>query len=194
MLIEDLLGSNTFLTVSEKHTIKTNCSQFIAESANTPLFKTLPTTYHNFQRVKARLQRRQNELTDVYTKAFNHNNIRQRAIFAYASKPSVSDSLDLFYIFPTNGYKFLYCTEVANSSSDYQLVLDTLFEQFNDTVKVTEIVTDLLKYTYLTDNLYDGIVAQAEIILYNIPHYYAVRANVGIDYVDMISQITKINH
>lgn len=191
MLIEDLLGQNTSLASHERYLLKVNCSQFIEESGGNPLFKPLPATYNNFHRVKARMQKRKNELTEVYNKAFNMSNIRQRAIFAYASYPTLHEEADTFYVFPVNGYKFMYCKEVTDSNSDYKRVLDTLFEQFNDSNKATEIVTDLLKYTYLTENLYDGIVAKAEIILYNIPQYYAVRVNPNQEYSDILSQITK---
>ena len=191
MLIEDLLGKPTSLASHERYILKTNCSQFIEESIGNPLFKSLPTSYGNFHRVKARLQKRKNELTEVYNKAFNHTNIRQRAVFAYASPPPIIEDTDSFYVFPINGYKFLYCKEVIDSNSDYKRVVDTLFEQFNDTSKATEIITDLLKYTYLTENLHEGIVAKAEIILYNIPKYYAVRVNPNQEYSEILAQIIK---
>jgi hypothetical protein len=191
MLIEDLLGKNSPLASHERYMLKVNCAQFIEESDGCPLFKLLPASYQNFKRVKARLQKRTNELTEVYNKAFNHNNIRQRAVFAYASVPSLHEDMDTFYVFPVNGYKYLYCKEVTDSNSDYKRVVDTLFEQFNDTVKATEIITDLLKYTYLTEHLHDGIVAKAEIILYNIPQYYAVRVNPNQEYSEILSLITK---
>ena len=191
MLIEDLLGEPTNLAAPEKYILKLSCSQFIEESAGDPLFKLLPSSYQNFQRVKARLQKKTNELTEVYNKAFNYNNIRQRAIFAYASQPELTENTDIFYIFPVNGYKFLYCNEVSNSNSDYQQVVDKLVEDLNDTVKATEIITDLLKYTYLTENLHGGIMAKAEIILYGIPYYYAVRVNPTQEYSEILSQILK---
>lgn len=191
MLIEDLLGTHTPLASHEKYLLKANCSQFIEEAASNPLFKSLPTSYQDVQRVKARLQKKKTELTEVYNKAFNHSNIRQRAVFAYAIPPALLEDTDTFYVFPVNGYKYLYCKEVTDSNSDYKRVVDTLFEQFNDTEKATEIITDLLKYTYLTENLRDGIVAKAEIILYNIPQYYAVRVNANKEYAELLAHITK---
>ena len=51
-----------------------------------------------------------------------------------------------------------------------------------------QIIADLLQYTYISDTLNEGIKSQAEIILYNIPFYYAVRANT-IDYGDLLTSL-----
>lgn len=179
MIIEDLIGSGIGVGVREVQLIKSECSQFLKESASLPLLKTLPNTYYNFHKVKVRLQKRKDSVTEVFERAFGQTfvNIRQRSVFAYPSPQPIAEGVDQFYIFPVNGYKFLYSKEVTNSSSDYKRMVDTLFEQFEDQNKASEMVSDLLKYTYSSASLHEGIVSDSEIILYGIPYYYAVRVD-----------------
>lgn len=189
MLIEDLIGSSPGLGIREVHTIKAECSQFLQETAGAPLLKALPLGYDNFHKVKVRLQKRRDSVTDVFERAFGaeFSNLRQRAVFAYPSPPQLSEQTDAFYVFPVNGYKYLYSKEVTNSSSDYCRVVDTLFEQFDDESQASEIVADLLKYTYAATNLREGIEADAEIILYGIPYYYAVKVSACQDYASLLA-------
>lgn len=179
MLIEDLLGKNIILGQDQVQTIKEHCSQFLRESAGLPLFKSLPAAYNDFHRVKVRLQKRRDHIAEVFDKAFGDKcaNIRQRAIFASSVAPLLKEDTDSFYVFPINGYKFLYSKEVTNSSNNYQAVMATMLEQFEDTSGAIDMVTDLLKYTYSSSNICEGISSDSEIILYGIPYYYAVRSS-----------------
>ncbi len=176
MLIEDLLGKASSLGTREIQKIRTECSQFLQQSGQLPVYKPLPTTYNDFHKVKVRFHKKQTAVVEAFNKAFtDYYNMRQRAIFAYGQCPSLSEGTEPFYVFPINGFKFLYSKEVKNSSADYQHVIDTLFEQFEDNTRAIEIVRDLLKYTYLRENLYEGIMSDSEIIFYGVPFYYAVR-------------------
>jgi len=188
MLVDDLFQTNIQLSVQDLHIIKQECSQFIQESYGIPIHKALPSTYPDLHKVKARFKKKTDEVTDAFNKAFETDvaKLRQRAIFAYSTPPILTEDTDLFYVFPINNYKFLYSQEVTNSSSDYRQVINTLFETFHNTDKAIEIVTDLLKYTYSTENLYEGIVAKAEIIFYGIPFYYAVRVDPNLSYKQII--------
>ena len=191
MLIEDLISNTNGLGSRVLHSITTNCSQFITESAGLPLFKNLSTTYSNFQRVKVRRQKRKDTVAEAYDKAFadQYSNIRQRAIFAYSSEYEPHGDTEPFYVFPVNGFSYLYSKEVTNSSSDYKRVIDTLIEQFDDAGQATDIVIDLLKYTYSNVNLSEGINASAEIIMYGISHYYAVRVSAIPNYSKLVTII-----
>jgi hypothetical protein len=179
MLIEDVLGKTTGLDLSESQLIKQQCSQYLKESAGLPLLKSLPSTYSNFQKVKVRLQKNQDPINEAFDKAFGKEffNLRQRAIFANASQPALKEGSDLFYVFPINGYKFLYSKTISNSSSDYRQVIDTLIESFQDQNQATEIITDILKMSYCTDDLLEGITSNSEVIFYGIPFYFAIRTS-----------------
>jgi len=177
MLFEDIIGTPSFGT-RESSLIKAECSQFLKESAGLPLLKPLPSTYLPFQKVKVRQQKRNDVVGEIFNEAFREKftNLRQRAVFTYTQPPLVESQQELFYVFPINGYHFLYSKEVTNSSHDYRRVVDTLFEHFGDSLKASEVVTDMLKYTYSSTNLREGIESHAEVILYGIPYYYAVKA------------------
>lgn len=189
MLIEDLIGPSVGLGIREVQHIRTECSQFLEETSARPLLKSLPSSYSNCHRVKVRLQKRRDQVTDVFERAFGRDftNLRQRAVFAYPTPPLVEEGFDLFYVFPVNGFKYLYSKEVQNSSNEYRSVISTLVEQFDDTASAAEIVADLLKYTYCSDALLEGIESGSEIILYGIPYYYAVRTSACADYQSLLS-------
>lgn len=189
MLIEDLIGSSVGLGIREAQIIKAECSQFLRESEGHPLYKTLPSTHVNFNKIKVRLQKRRDHVSDVFERAFGSEfaNIRQRSIFAYPTGPVLAENTDQYYVFPANGYRFLYSKEVTNSSSDYRHVVDTLFEQFDDTTQASIVIADLLKFTYSSSNLLEGLSANSEVILYGIPYYYAIKTSACADYSALLS-------
>lgn len=165
--------------------ISSACSGFVQESGGLPLFKTLPSAYANVQKVKVRQQRRIDVVDQVFNEAFSaeFKNLRQRAIISHSSPPQqIPEGLDLFYILPPNGFKFIYSKEVTDSSYEYKKVIDTIFEHVDSIDAAAGIVTDMLKYTYTNDALHEGISAKAEIIIYNVPYYFAVRASYCPDY------------
>ena len=188
MLIEDLISKDVGIGAREIQTIKQECSQFLSEVGSTPLLKFLPHEYNNFCRVKVRLQKRTDYVSAIFERAFGSqfSNLRQRAVFAYPTLPATAAGCDSFYVFPVNGYRYLFSKEVTDSNSAYKSIVEAVAvsmppDQTND------IVSDLLKYTYTSVGLTEGIEAGAEIILYNIPCYYAVRASVKTPYTTFLT-------
>lgn len=192
MLVNDIIvpksSNNEFLVIVEY------CSSFIVESEGLPLFKSLPISYNNIHRVKVRFQKKKNEVTETFNQAFNDEitNLRQRAVFASSSISDMqeNDHDEIFYVFPKNGYKFLYNKEISNSNKDYKQAFDTILEQLGNNQKAIQIIADLLKYTYTSKNLTEGVQSGSEIILYNVPFYYAVRASSFPDYNDLLTYLT----
>ena len=180
MLVQELLGDTEGFGAREINTLKTKCAQYLRESAGLPLYRSLPKTYTDFHRVKVRRKHVDDEVSEVFNRAFGtqFHDLRQRAIFASSAEPAITEDAEPFYVFPVDGYKFMYSKEVTNSNSDYKQVIDSLFEQFEDNNKVIEIVTDVLKYTYVRERLAEGIMSDSEIIFYGVPFYYAVRVGV----------------
>lgn len=193
MLVDDLLKNTIYETDDNWNIIKRECSQFISESHSIPIYKTLSNTYSDLHKVKVRLQKKEDLVSGALDKAFMENtySLSNRSVFAYPHiQPSNirnESNLDLFYVFPINGYKFLYSKEVINATNDFKPVIDTLTQSFDNNNEAIEIVSDLLKYTYTGTNLTEGIISSAEIIFYNIPYYYAVRVSTELDY----NQLTK---
>lgn len=190
MLIEDVFGSKPVTDSQTFHTLRSTCSQFIKESAGYPLYRNLPTSYNSVHKVKVRAKKRPTAVGEAINRAFedSYTNLTQRAVFA-SSVQHISESADLepFYVFPINGFKFLYSKEVSESTSNYQRVMEVLLEQLRDEQAANDIVADLLKFTYTSLNLDEGINSGSEIIMYGIPYYYAVRCSAYPDYARIVT-------
>lgn len=195
MIIEDLIGPSVGVGIREVEILNRECSTFLQESNGQPLMKLLPATCFNFQKVKVRLQKKRDRVTDVFERAFGEQfpKLRQRAVFTYPNVIPESAGQDLFYVFPINGYKYMYSKEVTNSSADYQRVIDTLVEQLDDTSEATDIASGLLKYSYSNASLQEAFSSRSEVILYSIPYYYAVRVNACSSYESLLG-ITRPQH
>lgn len=204
MFINEILpprcvGNGDDIAIDALRPLVANCHQFLEESKDLPLLKNLSVEYKDVQKVKVRQQKRTTAFSETFNQAFKreHTNIVQRAIFANGESSFIKPLLDSssaaqepFYIFPPNGYKFMYCKEVKNSTSEYRQVFDALFEQFgNEKEQATTIITDLLKFTYTKENLHEGISLGSEIIIYGVPYYFAVRASVVNTYNELLTSL-----
>jgi hypothetical protein len=171
-------------------TITEECSQFLQESNGFPLLKNLPVDNHGFRKVKVRKKKKQqNVLIEAFNETFNnHSNLMERSIFAHGMNsfiPVCSDEVEPFYIFPINGYKFLFAENVANTTEVYKTTLATLIENYGE--KGLKIFKEVLKYQYTFDNLIEGLATNSEIIIYDIPYYYAIRYSLIENYENFIT-------
>jgi len=171
--------------------ISSDCSEFITEASGLPLFKALPVTYEDFRKVKVRKAKRSSKFSKTFNEAFDDEmkNLRERSVFANGQKPEPDTDKDVFYVFPKNGYRYMYCTEVQHSTADYKQVFDSIFENAD---QPEQIIHDLLKFSYVRENLNEGIDSNAEIIFYNIPYYYSVRTTLYESYNNLLTDITEI--
>lgn len=194
MLVDDLFQLTTYHHQREHSPIMRECSRYLVESNHQPLYKVLPRSYSDIHKVKVRFKNVGNKLSTAFNQAFEQDiyNLTKRAVFTSPSIPSViEEDMDLFYIIPVDGYKFLYSKEVKNSNTDYASVLDTLVETFEDNAEAIDVLTQLLKYSYITTELQEGIAANAEIILHGIPYYYAIRVSAYPDYSILLNNINN---
>jgi hypothetical protein len=178
----------TDVNLNQYKILKTNCSEFINESQQIPLYRSLPTTLDEISRVKIRHKKKNNALNDAFTEAFE-SKVRQRSIFASSVKPLREGKEEPYYVFPVNGYKYLYSNDIQNSQTEYNVVCEALFEHCGNDKVATELISDMLKISYHNDNLHEALISKAEILLYSIPAYYAVKAST-IDY-DELMHIIK---
>ncbi len=162
---------------SEFRVLVDECSQFIEESQRTPLLRALPCTYQNVHKVKVR-KKSAGTVDHPFNEAFDERDphLRQRAVFTYGQIKETIEGMEPFFVFPIDGYKFMYSLEVTNSGQEYQHVFESIFESLGDE-RGNEVITDMLKFTYTHESLVEGITSGAEVVLYNIPLYYAVRVN-----------------
>jgi hypothetical protein len=92
---------------------------------------------------------------------------------------------DLFYVFPIDGYKFIYSPEVKDAN-EYDQTLETLF-QHHDNDYAIGMIKSVIGYDYITEGLSDAIDKDCEILFYGIPYYYAVRASTVNSYSTLFS-------
>lgn len=176
MLVEHILDVKKVLPPKDVYTIKTECSQFLQESQGLPVFRALPTAYDTFQRVKARQKHLNDNVSQAFNTAFSDrfHNIVARGVFTQSVIMERDGGLEPFYIFPIDGYKFAYSKGVQNANVNFKSVFETLSSTTEDAFSIT---SDLIKYTYTTKRLKEGIESDSEIIFYNIPYFYAVRVS-----------------
>ena len=192
MLVNDIL-------FSEKHSneqidvLSQHCRQFIDESDGLPLFKNLSIKFNDFHKVKIRRQKRKSEITKSFNEAFKnqYTDLRQRALFVYGSQDNIPliENQELFYVFPIDGFQYMYNTAVTDSNQEYKSAFDTMLEKFENNEEAVQIITDLLQYTYSSTDLSEGIQKGVEVIVYNIPYYFAMRANLVEDYTQLLTSL-----
>lgn len=152
-----------------------SCSDYLKESNGAPLYKVL-TPGNDVRKVKLRIRKMRDslEINNIYEHAFSINKIYNKALFANGKKSTNDDNL--YYVFPVNGYKFFYATEIENSSRDAKATLDEMIRESNHDI-AEELLTDLMKFIYKSDNLIEAIESGAEVMLYNIQKFYAVKTS-----------------
>jgi hypothetical protein len=171
-------------------TITDNCSSFLKESNGTPILRNLPKNYNGFKKVKVRKQKIRNHLDAIYNSAFDYyDNIKQRCVIVHTlnNLPCPEENAEPFYIFPIDGYKFIFSQNVQNSNKMYFDMYKKLNQDIGN--KSTEnIMKDVLKYDY-NDNDKDMSFAlknDCEIIIYGIPYFFAIRKSIVEDYYKLI--------
>ena len=161
-------------------TIENECSEFLAASEGHYIIKNLPIRHQGFAKVKVRLGKSRTDFSKSFNKAFEdtRHGLHESAIFGYTDVSLISEtsSLESFYIFPINGFKFIYNPEVEDSSEDY-----TNIGMSGD------FITDLLQLSYRTGSLDEAMKSKCEIIFYGIPYYYALRKSIVSDYMEFFS-------
>lgn len=156
-------------------TIEKECSEFLDASHGHYIVKNLPMRHQGFAKVKVRLGKSKTDFSDNFNKAFEgkRHGLHESAIFGYTDPQLLQPATDVesFYIFPVNGFKFLYNPVVGDSNGDY-----TSMGLSGD------LITDLLQMSYRTGTLSEAMKSKCEIIFYGVPYYYALRTTIVEDY------------
>ena len=192
MRVDQLLANNQQSGIKQLLvTLKTECADFISESRSLPVYKQLPAIYESFQKVKVRKHKRNNQFNNTFNEAFvdEMKDLRQRSVFASGERVTPDPDKELFYIFPINGYRYMYCTEVQHSSADYKQVFESIFDNVEDP---EQVIHDLLKFSYVREQLHEGIEKHAELIFYNMPYYYSVRTTLYEEYDMLLTDIANM--
>lgn len=169
-------------------TITDNCSVFLQQSQGIPLVKNLPTQSDGFRRVKVRKQKIKNDLDGIYNSAFDyHTYLKQRCVISYTleSLPEPTENNEPFYIFPINGYRFLFSKNVDDSNKMYYEMLKSLESEIGLN-RSQALMEDVLKFSYEDTDLYEALSNKCEIIVFGIPYFYAVKTSIVEDYRELI--------
>lgn len=183
MFVSDVLKPNHPIRSSALYLIRTKCSQYLSESNNKPIFKRLDWRYGAFAKVKVRHSPtyKTNQILD---EAFGES--IESTLVPVTSQPLdvVTESDDWFYMFPVNGYKFLYSTQIV----DYRYQADKLMFKSND----RDLVVDTMRESYIHNTgLVEGIDTCVELLLYNMPSFYVVSCSRHISYSSLLSSIRQ---
>lgn len=192
MRLNDLIISDN--TADGLHCIKEQCEHFFEQAGSSPLFKNLPASYADVQKVKIRKRKQHAKMDSTFNLAFEreHYDIRQRAMFANGVKSLIESTEDTepFFVFPIDGYQYIYCPDVQNSSDEYKQVFGMMYETFGEK-KGNDVAVDMLRFTYKQNKLMEGIDIGAEIIIYDIPYYYAARQSMFNSYDDILDLVNE---
>lgn len=149
--------------------IRDHCSDFLSKNTNSPLMKTLPNREGFVERVKVRHKQTNDFVCLCFNEAFDakETNLYSKLVFVNGDNTSEQ----CYYIFPVNGFKFLYCKEVKSLVQHCNFLHETMssFQQKHD------IIVDMLKMSYHDDSIEEAIATNCEIIIHSIPFFYAVK-------------------
>jgi len=150
MLINDILYSVDY---SQFDPIKTGCQQFFDESEGAPMVKLLPIGYEDFRKVKIRKKKPDAGFAESFNVVFEDEmrQFRQRSLFAngdiFLETVAFDDNVEPFYVFPIDGFDYVYSKEVTNSSDNYSDVFKEIFEQMGEHA-ADKIFSELIKFSY----------------------------------------------
>lgn len=170
------------MTLSDLQAIRTKCSQFLVESGPVPLVRILPIGSPSVTRIKARKKKHPSEVGSLFDQAFEryHPSLTRGSIIAHPMGSEVIGSTqplgELYYIIPEDGYRYIYNPSVSSSSTSYQQIISEVATSLGSYTDAVEVLADILRSTYRTSGLSEAIDKGAEVIIYDTPAYYAVRA------------------
>ncbi len=151
------------------------CTDYLTKSGGLPLFKMLPSTYSSFHRVKIRQKRMYDTISKIFDEALDQKLLRQKCLCCSGAIQNKAAQIEEpFYVFPINGFEFAYSTNVKNSAQEYSSVLEVLT---NHVDSADDIAIDLIRSTYARTDLNKGIKSGSEILIYNIPFYFAAKVS-----------------
>ncbi len=163
------------------------CNQFLTESNKRPLLRALSKVGDGFRKVKVRKKHKYtNPLEQYFDDAFlpQYREIRLRSMIVQTIiTPDLSNDRELFYVFPIDGYKILYNRQV-NNYINYAASLRPVIENVDSP---ESLLIHLFENTYESRDLTQAIDSGAELLIYNIPYYYAVRTSLYENYNDVLT-------
>lgn len=174
--------------------LSAECSEFLSLSRGLPLIKALPADGEFIRKVKVRKKKSSDDFVSKFNSAFDdmYNNLYGRSIFCNGEHAESTLGKEQFYVFPINGFSFLF-----NPSVSYHKEYQELYEKMIKYMPVEEcqkVFVDIISYSYKESNvnLNEAILTKKEIILFGIPYYYAIRVDRFPDYTVLLNDLKQV--
>ncbi len=178
---------------NEIDSIRQYCKSYIAESAGLPLYRSLNKAGNDIRRIKVRHRKAPDANLDSCFQGVigqEYPNLLGRTVFTYPRPIAESENYESFFIFAPDGFRYLYNTVIRDSVAEYSFLFDRLTEHFDEIGEAKSAIMDSIDLGYKQDDLAVGIACGAEILIYDISHYYAVRSSL-FDYQDLLHLINQ---
>jgi hypothetical protein len=165
------------------YTLATECATFFQQAGTLPLVKNVAPR-DAFRKIKIRHKQISSEKAAINT-AFDQS-IVQRSLIAcgidsYQLPPrEMILSQRMHYVFPLDGFKFIYNPHIRNEKDI------GIQGNIND----TELAEDVVRFSFADSDLAFGIECGAQVMIYDIPAYYAVDAS-EYDYEDILTGVRQ---
>ena len=153
------------------------CSDFLKASDGIPLVRQLPVEGPTERRVKIRKKRSVTPFDEAFNSVFSeHPDVRQRCVYANGdhTQPLFDPTMEPFYIFPKNGFKYMYSTSVTDSARQYGATYDALNQVMDSPASVYQTIGEILLFDYRTYDLRVALESGCEIIIFGCSSYYAI--------------------
>lgn len=140
------------------------CSDFLSLNSG-PLYKTFPTPLgQSFKRVKVRQKKSHKFIDPIIETGVQIPNLSAKQVVVSPTTQTITPST--YYVFPINGFKFLYASRPLKALED---AFDKLIDLNVD--NSYEIAVNLVRTNFKSDSLATAMLAD-DIILYNMPFYF----------------------
>jgi len=174
--------------------IKKECSDFLSITSVYPALKAFDDHGKYFRKVKVRHKKKPVGFIRIIGDALQkeHRNIHMRSVVVNGPH-SEKDGMKTHYIFPKNGFKFLFNPRI-NDHEEYRYSYTKLLGlDLVDKGKALEMMEDSIEYAYTSDNtsLNDALKSKKEIIFYGMQYYYTVSSEKYPCYNELIRLLQK---
>lgn len=154
-----------------QYSILLECSRFLSESRTIPLYKALTNNHNREDKVKIRLKSKDEGYYTHLDNNLNFKNFKNRSLTTYTNIEYINPSYNLYYVFVPDRFKCIYTKD--NIHINFKEVFKTFQSNIENAGKSFE---DFLKISF-GYNLEDAIDTNDEIMFYDIPYYYCIRAD-----------------
>lgn len=165
-------------------TIKNECSEYLINSNNIPLYKKLPSIGEGFRKIKVRKRNKYEiDIEKYFDIAFNdlHKDLRLRSVVSSTIKSKmINDGEEWFFIFPTNGYTII----TNNNLDDYYDYIKLLQSKLDGMNQQESLLIDLFKSSFETTKT---TMNTTDVVIYGIKYYYAIRCSLIDDYANFVT-------